>query len=115
LESGRRVLAKEVDSHQPGDQLKERLGSLSVFPNPFNPFTTIRFELSTPGYVALSVSDVLGRHVADLVGGFLGAGVHSVMWSGSTSASGAYIVRYVALDDRGAVKLNQVSRVLLLK
>jgi len=66
-------------------------------PNPFNPSTTIRFRLSEPGWVGLSIHDLAGRRVRTLRDGFEpGAGEHSVRWdgldeSGRPAASGIYL------------------------
>lgn len=51
-------------------------------PNPFNPATTIRFELAAKGPVALRVYDLRGQLVATLVDEERDAGSHSVMWNG---------------------------------
>ncbi|PIU45097.1 MAG: hypothetical protein COS95_05520, partial [Ignavibacteriales bacterium CG07_land_8_20_14_0_80_59_12] len=62
--------------------------SLSLFenyPNPFNPTTTIVFDIpegSSAGGVSLRVFDLLGRHVALLADGPLAPGRHSVVWNG---------------------------------
>ncbi|MDH4071423.1 MAG: T9SS type A sorting domain-containing protein, partial [Ignavibacteria bacterium] len=81
---------------------------LGNYPNPFNPSTTIRFSLSRPGNVSLTVFSVLGNHVITLVKGFHEAGVHSVYWSGNNShgqavANGLYIYR-ISTDYETAAK-----------
>lgn len=60
------------------------------FPNPFNPSTTIRYELASPGYVALRVHNVLGQVVAVLVDGDVGSGEHTVVFAPHGLASGVY-------------------------
>lgn len=67
-------------------------------PNPFNPRTTIRFQVATSGPVSLTVVDVRGRRVRELVGTALPAGYHSVVWDGEDTAgravaSGVYFYR----------------------
>ncbi len=67
-------------------------------PNPFNPTTTIAFELAQAGSVRLSVYGVDGRHVADLVDESLAAGAHRAVWRGRDGAgrpvaSGTYLVQ----------------------
>jgi len=67
-------------------------------PNPFNPRTTIRFELVRPGAVDLAVYDLAGRRVRTLVNGARAAGEHAVHWSGRDEsgrrvASGTYLYR----------------------
>lgn len=70
-------------------------------PNPFNPLTEIRFELSEPQQVRVIVYDVTGRLVKVLAEGQLGSGLQTRIWQGRDSAgrqvpSGAYYVRLVA-------------------
>jgi len=59
-------------------------------PNPFNPRTEIVFSLRTGGPASLKVYDLLGRQVAVLAEGRLGAGEHSVTFEGGELASGVY-------------------------
>jgi hypothetical protein len=67
------------------------------FPNPFNPTTSIRFQLPTASSVTLKVFDVLGREVMTLVQGDLPAGFHQSTWngrdlSGRLASSGMYLL-----------------------
>lgn len=67
-------------------------------PNPFNPKTTISFEIARAGSVELTVYDAAGRKVRTLVDGALGAGPHDVAWDGTDDtgqrvASGVYRAR----------------------
>ncbi|MCB1058736.1 MAG: T9SS type A sorting domain-containing protein [Calditrichaeota bacterium] len=67
--------------------------SLSVYPNPFNSTSEIRFALPQFGRVRLSVFDVLGREVAVLADESLGAGGYVWHWQADGFASGKYFVR----------------------
>jgi hypothetical protein len=68
-------------------------------PNPFNPRTSISFDLGAPGRVELSVYDVTGKLVRGLIRGEeRSAGRHAVLWDGTDDrgrpvASGAYFSR----------------------
>ena len=71
---------------------------LGNHPNPFNPTTTIRFQLAAAARVELSVFDVRGALVERLVQDTRAAGQHTVTWSGLDDrgrevASGVYLVR----------------------
>lgn len=71
------------------------------YPNPFNPKTTIRFDLPQTGRVELAVFDLAGRKVATLVNEPLTAGHHAVTWLGQDDAgrrvaSGTYVYRLQA-------------------
>ena len=63
------------------------------YPNPFNPITKIRFDLPEDADVQLSVYDVLGRKVAELVNGRVVSGFHEVIWDASDVSSGIYLCR----------------------
>ncbi|MCD4827901.1 MAG: T9SS type A sorting domain-containing protein [Candidatus Cloacimonetes bacterium] len=67
--------------------------ALHAYPNPFNPETTVRFNLAEPGHSTLCVYNVRGRHVATLLDESLPAGSHSVTWTADGCASGIYFAR----------------------
>ena len=65
------------------------------YPNPFNPTTTIAYDLPLDGTVRLVIYDVMGREVTRLVNGFTPAGYHSVRWDarnklGENVSAGVY-------------------------
>ena len=65
------------------------------YPNPFNPTTTINYDLPQDGSVRLIIYDVMGREVTRLVNGFTPAGYHSVRWDarnkmGENVSAGVY-------------------------
>jgi hypothetical protein len=66
------------------------------YPNPFNPATVISYTLPAAGMVTLVVHDLLGRHIADLVGESQSAGAHEVIWNASRLPTGLYFCRLVA-------------------
>lgn len=79
------------------------------FPNPFNPFTTIRFYVEQSGQVDLTIFNVLGQKVRRLRNGNLQAGQHQVIWnghddSGRQVASGIYFYRLVQKDGRAVTR-----------
>lgn len=61
------------------------------YPNPFNPSTVIKYELPLNNMVSLKIYDILGREVKTLVNEIQNAGSYSVVFNGSTLASGVYI------------------------
>ena len=69
------------------------------FPNPFNPSTVIRYQLSTAGFVSLKVYNVLGQEVMTLVDEYETPGTKSVEFNTASSsgvlASGVYFYRLV--------------------
>jgi hypothetical protein len=66
------------------------------FPNPFNPKTVIRYQLSAVSDIRLVVYDLLGREVAVLVDRVMSAGTHEVSFDGSGLPSGIYVYRLKA-------------------
>ena len=70
----------------------------NAYPNPFNPVTTIRFDLPEDADVQLLVYDVLGREVAELVSGRVLSGFHEVIWDASDVSSGVYLCQLTTLN-----------------
>lgn len=71
------------------------------FPNPFNPSTTVRFQVPKEGLVTIKVYDMLGREIRTLVSEIVERGLYTFDWdgsdaSGNTVASGNYIYRMTA-------------------
>jgi hypothetical protein len=63
------------------------------YPNPFNAFTRIKFQTAGNGKVELSVYDILGQKVAELVNQRMSRGYHEVSWDAEALASGIYFYR----------------------
>ena len=78
-------------------QEKEPLPSTCVlhqnFPNPFNPGTSLSYEIPANGHVTLKVFDLLGREVITLVDGVEESGKHSVSFDATGLAGGVYYCR----------------------
>ena len=66
--------------------------AVEVYPNPFRSAVTIDFELIIPGFVQLSIYDLLGREVAKLAAGTRNTGNHRTTFDGSGLAPGIYFV-----------------------
>lgn len=78
------------------DLLANRLAPPS--PNPFNPATTVTFEVARAEHLRLSVHDLTGRLVAELASDDFPPGRHTVTWHGADrdgrpAASGVYVFR----------------------
>jgi len=65
----------------------------NIFPNPFNPATTISFDVNKAGKVTMNVYNVSGQLVETLVNANMLAGSHQVVWNAAKLSSGVYIVR----------------------
>ncbi len=66
------------------------------FPNPFNPVTTIRWNLPKPGLVTLKIYDILGREITTLVNKELNAGKHETIFDATLYSSGVYFYQIKA-------------------
>jgi tetratricopeptide (TPR) repeat protein len=84
--------------------LPAKVALLDNYPNPFNPSTTLKYELPAGGNVSLTVYDVLGREVTVLVKGYHEAGRYSVTWNASAVASGMYFAQFAVKDEVGLVR-----------
>jgi hypothetical protein len=85
------------------------------YPNPFNPTTEIRFDVPERSTVSISVCDVLGRKIVELLNSDVEAGSHSATWDASGVASGVYFARFAALGSNGAIKYTRVGKMLLVR
>lgn len=64
--------------------------TLSNYPNPFNPVTTIAFNVALTGTVKMTIYDVLGHKVDTLVDEVMAPGSYEITWDASSYASGTY-------------------------
>jgi hypothetical protein len=78
---------------------------LCCTPNPFNPSTTLSYQLSANSYVHLRVYDTAGRLVTTLVDGWRSAGEHQLTWDAGDLAAGMYFARLEAGEYVGVQKL----------
>ena len=82
-----------ADAVEVAAQVPEAYVLEAVYPNPFNPQTTIRFSMLETSVVKLVVYDVLGREVRVLVDGTREAGTHEVVFEAGNLPSGTYLVQ----------------------
>ncbi len=80
------------------DQLPKSYTLFEAYPNPFNPSTTIRYALPRGSRVTLTVFNMLGQPIAELVADYLPAGYYDVRFDGSELTSGVYFSRLQAND-----------------
>ena len=89
------IISEATDLREPS-----RLILYANYPNPFNPETLIRFDLSgeKPLHIRLSIFNLLGQEVRVLVNKILDPGMQTLVWDGkdeqgNTMVSGIYIYR----------------------
>ena len=69
---------------------------LNNYPNPFNPVTTISYQLPKSAYVNLSIYNIFGQLVVTLINEHNNAGYYLVEWNASAVGSGVYFYRIEA-------------------
>lgn len=89
--------------------LPENFNLSQNFPNPFNPATTINFDIPVSSYVSLNVYDMNGREVMNLVNESKTAGKYSVNFDASAFPSGTYFYRL------SAGEFTSMRKMILLK
>ena len=85
------------------------------YPNPFNPTTKLKYSIMTESHVKLSIYNILGEKVCDLVDDVKKAGHHEIYWSGRQFASGVYIYKIIANPLDGSNSFSDIKKMILLK
>ena len=91
------------------EQLPTEYSLSNAYPNPFNPITTITYQIPKDGFVTLEIFDILGNKVATLVDQQKVIGKYSVQFDASSLASGTYVYQ-LRVNDYTSTK-----KMLLLK
>jgi tetratricopeptide (TPR) repeat protein len=86
----------------------------SAYPNPFNPSTTLEYELPVSANVECSIFDLRGNLVKNYKYNKQ-AGAHRIIWNGSNIPSGIYLIRFVAEASDGSETFLDYQKVTLLK
>jgi hypothetical protein len=84
------------------------------YPNPFNPKTTIRFSVSRPQNVTLTIYDMLGRERKRLVDEAVAAGSHDLVWDGTDDA-GLLVTNGVYVYQLKTDYARDIKKMILLK
>mgnify|MGYP000698097646 CR=1 FL=1 len=105
-----------VDALSTGDDIENYEFALyDAYPNPFNPSTTIGYEVPYSMFISLNVYDISGRLVKKLDNGFKNTGIHSIVWDGkdnfgNTVSNGLYIYR---LDSDADISIS--NKIIFMK
>ncbi len=104
--------------HQPSPvrktsfELPSKFRMYPNYPNPFNPATTIQYDLPVRADVNLTIYDLNGRTVQTLVNSYQQAGTYQAKWNTSGMASGLYIAR---IQITGKLNRTETQRLSLIK
>lgn len=90
---GRQLLDIPVGISNTGSNIPDRFSLSQNYPNPFNPSTSIRFALAGNTFVRLSVYNVTGQQVGQLVNETMAPGEYQVSWNASAFPSGLYFYK----------------------
>jgi hypothetical protein len=97
-----------------GDAIPKAFRLEQNYPNPFNPSTTIEYAVPQPGWVTVSVYNVMGERIVTLIDRFHAVGYYRTTWDGiddrdRTAPSGIYFYR---LETNGTMT---TKKMILLK
>ena len=92
----------------------EDYGVKQNFPNPFNPITTISFQIKEQGQVAVRIYDITGRQIRELVNENRSAGEYQVVWDGR-DASGFQVASGVYFFSVQCNGFQQTKKMTLMK
>lgn len=96
-----------VDDNNPA--IPDKFAINSIYPNPFNAATTIKYNLAEAGNVNLEAYNILGQKAAAIFNGYQNAGSYTMQWDATEMSSGIYFVRLTNGD------LSVERKVVLLK
>jgi len=96
LNNNRIQLLAKVNALSSNNSLPKEYNLYNNYPNPFNPVTTIKYDLPNAGDVSLVIYDILGRKVKELVNTKQEAGRYEIQFNAANLASGVYIYQLIA-------------------
>ncbi|NWF90019.1 MAG: T9SS type A sorting domain-containing protein [Ignavibacteriaceae bacterium] len=102
-------VSTSVDASENGKKMPLEFDLSQNYPNPFNPSTVIEYKIPSKEFVTLTVFDVLGREVRQLVNEEKNIGIYSVEFNADNLSSGIY---YYILS---AGNFSDVKKLLLIK
>lgn len=86
------------------------------FPNPFNPTTKIRFEMPSDGHVTLTIYNIMGEEITNLLDEEKPAGIHDVLFDASNLSSGMYFYRInIPSADENGSGYSEIRKMALIK
>jgi len=86
----------------------------NAYPNPFNPVTTLRYDIPKYAFVNITIYDMMGRVVNNLVSSQQNAGYKSIQWN-ATNDKGVPVSAGLYLYTIQAGKFRQTKKMVLLK
>ena len=112
LTNSKKVIIQKGSTELDFTQLPNNLALGPAFPNPFNPLTTLYFDIpgtAKSSLVLLEIYDIKGRSVETLIEGYTSPGRHNIKWNATQFSSGIYFVK-LSYDNQ-----SRTQKVILLK
>ncbi|NCQ10905.1 MAG: T9SS type A sorting domain-containing protein, partial [Bacteroidetes bacterium] len=106
------VLVNSTTSTALNEDFENKVESFELmgnYPNPFNPSTSVRFQLAERSDVSVRVYDIQGKEVAVLAEGSFGAGVNEIPFFAANLSSGTYLYAVQAGNDVKTAKMTLVK------
>lgn len=94
-----------VDENEPNN-IPESFELQQNFPNPFNPSTTIKYNIPQTSFVSIKVYDLIGKEIATIVNEVKQSGIHQVSFNGENLSSGVYFYKMSAGEHTVVKKMN---------
>ena len=85
-------------SRKVNNSIPDSYGITEAYPNPFNPVTHFSYSIPEDGFVQLSIFDINGRKMQELVNQWQSAGIYPVEWNATDFSSGVYIIKMISND-----------------
>ena len=86
------------------------------YPNPFNPSTKIGFHIKNTSNVSLSIYDIQGKEISNLINNKRYPAGHSeIIWNATGLATGIYFYRFEILNGNGVKVFSQTKRMIYMK
>jgi Secretion system C-terminal sorting domain len=109
------VLYYKISTNKSDHLEKTNMGVLHNAPNPFNPVTTISFDLKEAAFVQLDIFDIRGSKTTSLINNNIEKGNYSVDFDGTDLPSGIYVYRLTSVEKKSGKTWSDAKRMLLIK
>lgn len=109
-----------TDVNYKDENIPQNIALYQNYPNPFNPTTNIEFSIPSVSHVSVTVYNMLGQEISNLVSENLNPGVFKITWdgkgtNGNQAPSGMYFYRIIATPNNGGEPYIETRKMLLLK
>lgn len=105
----RRPLTEFIGIKKISTSVPENFSLQQNYPNPFNPSTNIKFQIKKFSEVNISVYDITGQIVENIVNEKILPGIYEVKWNASSFSSGMYFCKLTASEYTKTIKMNLIK------